>query len=1181
MMSRALSIGVVISLTLSGGLIAQKPTAPVPKVAYAEPGISPDGREIAFVSGGDIWTVPATGGEARLLVSNAATESRPLYSPDGKSLGFVSTRTGNGDLYVLTLENGDLRRVTYDDGFEALNGWAPDGRSLYFTSGSQDIGGMGDIFRIAVDGGTAMPVTGDAYLNEFNGAPAADGQRLAFSARGIASQQWWRHGHSHIDESELWLIGGSAGYEQITPRGAKALWPMWGADGRTLFFVSDRGGPENIWKVPVPAAAAAQPAPGAAVTSFTDGRVLWPTISRDGKTIAFERDFGIWTLDTATGRAQALTISRRGAPAATGVEHTRLTNGFADLALSPDGKKVAFAARGDLFAASAKDGGDATRITSTPAVETTPLWTPDSRRLVYVAELGTTSELRIYDFMPGGKEADAATSTGTASSSNASNSSATSAGSAPASVSAPAPTDIALTTGHRDYAPALSPNGAQVAFLRGGNEVCVVALGPATPSSSGAAATSASARAASAATAGTTRCLAKVAAPTALDATHVITWSPDNKWIAFMASGAKGFTNAQVIAAPTATGTVAEPRPISFLANVGAESLAWSPDGTFLLFNTGQRTEEGQVARVDLVLRTPKFREDQFRELFPSQPSTPERPARTSETTTAETQKPADKTDDAKTDAKADARPDAKPDAAKKPPKPTEIVFDDIRQRLGYLPIGVDVNGLAISPDGKTLLVTASSAGQVNLYTYSLDDLARERPVARQLTSTAGDKSDAQFSPDGKEVYYLDAGRIQVVAIERREPRPLAVTAELDVDFPVERNAVFTQAWSLLDENFYDSAFHGAPWGQLRDRFAPYAAAASTADELRRITNLMIGELNASHLGMNPAPNNTATTGRLGVRFDRDEYARSGRLTIADIIPLGPAAVTRALSPGDTIVAVNGTPVTRTTNLDRLLEHTVGKRVALTIEPKGQTAAGARRDIPREVAVQPVNLTTERGLRYRQWVESRREYVAKISGGRLGYVHMPDMGAASLAQLYVDLDVENHARDGVVIDVRNNNGGFVNAYALDVFTRRPYLNMTLRGRPTAPARGILGQRALESATILVTNQHSLSDAEDFAEGYRRLKLGKVVGEPTAGWIIYTWNTRLMDGSVLRLPRMRITDGDGKDMERAPRPVDLPTTRVLGEAAAGKDTQLDVAVRELLAQLGAGGKAGRPSTTSLR
>ena len=114
-------------------------------------------------------------------------------------------------------------------------------------------------------------------------------------------------------------------------------------------------------------------------------------------------------------------------------------------------------------------------------------------------------------------------------------------------------------------------------------------------------------------------------------------------------------------------------------------------------------------------------------------------------------------------------------------------------------------------------------------------------------------------------------------------------------------------------------------------------------------------------------------------------------------------------------------------------------------------------------------------------MERNREYVLKASGGRLGYVHM--VGAAALDQLHIDLDVENHERDGVVIDLRNNTGGFVNACALDVFARQPYLKMSLRGLPESPARSVLGQRALESPTVLVINQHSLSDAEDFTEGY--------------------------------------------------------------------------------------------------
>jgi C-terminal processing protease CtpA/Prc len=126
--------------------------------------------------------------------------------------------------------------------------------------------------------------------------------------------------------------------------------------------------------------------------------------------------------------------------------------------------------------------------------------------------------------------------------------------------------------------------------------------------------------------------------------------------------------------------------------------------------------------------------------------------------------------------------------------------------------------------------------------------------------------------------------------------------------------------------------------------------------------------------------------------------------------------------------------------------------------------------------------------------------------------------------------------------------------------------MTRRGFPAAPARSVLGQRALEAPTILVTNQHSLSDAEDFTEGYRTLKLGKVVGEKTSGWIIYTTNVTLIDGTSLRLPFIKITANDGTNMELNPRPVDIAVQRPVGETLTGRDSQLDRAVRELLKQL---------------
>ncbi len=129
----------------------------------------------------------AAGGEAHLLVTHPATESRPLYSPDGTKLAFVSTRTGAGNIYVLTLATGELMRLTYSDRPDSLDGWSHDGKWIYFTSAVNDVAGQGDIFRVSSGGGTPLEVSHERYLNEFESAPSPDGQTIALMARGISS----------------------------------------------------------------------------------------------------------------------------------------------------------------------------------------------------------------------------------------------------------------------------------------------------------------------------------------------------------------------------------------------------------------------------------------------------------------------------------------------------------------------------------------------------------------------------------------------------------------------------------------------------------------------------------------------------------------------------------------------------------------------------------------------------------------------------------------------------------------------------------------------------------------------------------------------------------------------------------------------------------------------------------
>jgi tricorn protease len=176
---------------------------PARTALLAEPSLSPNGAEIAFVSGGDIWIGPAAGGDARLVVGHNANDHRPRYSPDGAMLAFMSTRTGNGDIYVLDLATSALRRVTFDDGTEQLDGWSPDGEWLYFSSSSREIAGMNDGPRVRAAGGTPMLVAADRYSSEYFAAAAPDGRTLAITARGTQSGQWWRRGSSHMDAPSI------------------------------------------------------------------------------------------------------------------------------------------------------------------------------------------------------------------------------------------------------------------------------------------------------------------------------------------------------------------------------------------------------------------------------------------------------------------------------------------------------------------------------------------------------------------------------------------------------------------------------------------------------------------------------------------------------------------------------------------------------------------------------------------------------------------------------------------------------------------------------------------------------------------------------------------------------------------------------------------------------------------
>jgi tricorn protease len=1089
-------------------------TEQIPPQPYLRtPAVDPEGRRVIFVHAGDIWLAPVDGGPAERITANPAAHYAPRFSPDGNSLAFSSGRSGHGDVYVLPLNGGAVQQLTFHDDYCSVEDWTPDGTAVYFSSQRDQIGSA--LYRVALSGGTPAPIYAEPMeqLSQLSASP--DGAWLAFANMRNA---WWRRGPTPFAPDEIWIGPSTPDYAALrplagptapNPSAGRSCWPLWAPDSRGVYFVSDRDGQENLWFQPLEGGAPRR------VTHFTDGRLFFPQIARRSGLIVFERMGRIWRCNPESGAAEPIAISVRADTKYTPVRVDAYTRGYSELRLSPDGKKIAFVARGTVFADFADKEtdrdlrqGPSFRITDTPARENEVQWTPDSRTLIYISDRHGEDELYRYDF---------------------------------ATRSETRLTHDATTKS----LPRISPDGNWVAYVRSHDTIWLQRL-------DGSAA----------------RELCRGGFIFGAD----LAWSPDSRWLAYLGQDERFFSNVYV--APLEGGP---PRQISFLSNLGGGDLRWAPNGQFIVFTSEQYRAERQIVRVDLRPPAPIFREAEFEKLFERQeqpkPDSAPKPDPTPETPSDGP--PTDTPDEPPTDAQpadtesTDAAPEqgeaetaAGPPPPSEPPAPAQppaelIVFDGIERRLHFLTsIQMNASVEAISADSRDLLFLAVVAGKVNIWTLPLDEPRADQPP-RQITASDSRKNHLQFTPDGRAFFYLEDGQITLRKFPNgNDPVRLATRAEVKVDFHAEKHQIFGEAWRLLRDSFYDATFRGQDWNTVRTRFAPLVAGAQTPGELHTIINLMVGELRASHLGSGGVRRGS-DDGYTGIVFDAAAL-REGVLRVERLIADSPAARTAdSPRPGEYLIAVNGVSITPHTSLDKLLERSVGRRTQLTL------AAGPEGADPRTIALRPIDDDAYAYLRYRDWVLSNEAYVHRISAGRLGYVHIQQMSYPAYQQFLADLDAEAHGKDGVIIDVRYNGGGHTATFILDVLARRAALVSGFRERSPMDASHLAGNRVLNKPTVLLTNERSASNTEMFSESYRRLGLGKVVGRPTAGAVIWTWSARLLDGASLALPRMYVMTPEGEDLEGAGRPVDVNAARPLGEWALDRDSQLDAAVATLL------------------
>ncbi|MGV8040456.1 MAG: S41 family peptidase [Thermoanaerobaculaceae bacterium] len=348
------------------------------------PAISPDGATVVFSYRGDLWTVPVAGGSAVPLTVHEAYDFAPVWSPDGTTIAFASDRHGNFDVFTMPAKGGNATRLTFHSAGDLPTSFTPDGKAVLFTSARLDAatnvqfptGAQPELYRVALTGGMPVQVlTTPAMYAAFDRA----GARLAYSDQKGFEMEWRKHDSSSFAR-DVWMWDVKANrHTRLTELGVDDRQPVWSPDERALYYLSERSGSFNVWRLDL-----ADPSHPVQVTAHTVHPVRFLSVSHQGD-LCYAWDGEIWVRPAGATGSRKLAVSvatdRRHAE----VERIDVAGEITELAPSPDGKEIAFVARGEVFVTSTEHG-DTRRITDTPEQERSVSFSPDGKSLLYAGE---------------------------------------------------------------------------------------------------------------------------------------------------------------------------------------------------------------------------------------------------------------------------------------------------------------------------------------------------------------------------------------------------------------------------------------------------------------------------------------------------------------------------------------------------------------------------------------------------------------------------------------------------------------------------------------------------------------------------------------------------------------------------------------------------------------------------
>jgi tricorn protease len=1059
-------------------------------------------RLIAFVHGGDLWTVGRDGGEARRLTTSPGLEYDPHFSPDGRWLAFTGQYAGNTDVYVLPVEGGEPRRLTWHPGADEACGWTPDGRRVVFTSGrlspfGSDSVAMRQMYTLALEGGIPerLPLP-----SARNADYSADGGQVAWEPERW--QEEWRNYRGGQAQPIRILALADLSVRAVPGPQSMNQHPAW-LDGR-LYFLSDRDGRMNVYEFD-PGTSAVR-----ALTRHGDYDVKW--LSAGGGILAYEQGGYIHTLDPhgaatagdsasgagAGGSSKQLVITVRGDFPWAMPQWKDVAKEVATAHLSPGGARALFEARGEIFTVPAEKGDVRNLSRNSGAADRAPVWSPDGTKVAWFSD--RSGEYRLYISGQDGRDE---------------------------------PRAIAIEPATFFYDPAWSPDAKKIAFTDSARHLYLldVASGKATVVDTD-----------------------RMAHP---ERSMVPVWSPDSRFLAYARQQPNQYRAIMVY-------DLAEERVRQLTDGLSdAVAPAWDRGGKYLYFmaSTDLALNTGWL---DLSsLERPWRRGVYFAVLARDQPS-PLLPESDDEGNKAGGSGAAAK-DEKETlaGAKGGKKEGAGKEAA---PPPVRIDFDGIGQRILALPLPLrNYVGLATAADGRVFVAASPLPFPDPANPAPTFTLERWDPVKRKSAPYLADLSAFDVSGDGKKVLYK-AGDAWGIVPADGDPKPgdgaLKVELRMAIDPPAEWAQIYREAWRFERDFFYVPNHHGADWNAVGDRYAAWVGDVRHRADLSYLINLMGGEHGVGHHfvtgGDTPTPD-TTPIGLLGADFAID----SGRYRITRIYtgenwnpdlqaPLAAPGID--VREGDYLLAIDGRPLVPPASPYRALEGTAGRQTALTVNTKPAM------DGARTVTVVPV--AGERALRNRAWVEDNRRTVDRLSKGRLAYVWLPDTGDRGY-NYFNRYYFAQQDRQGAILDERFNQGGFIADYVIDIVARRlrGYFSNPVGDRVpwTEPLSGIWGPK------VMVINEFAGSGGDMMPYLFRQENLGPLVGTTTWGGLVGIWDfPALIDGGSIRVPRGGFFNLDGQwDVENKGTPPDIAVEMTPKDMAAGKDPQLERAVSEAL------------------